>query len=455
MHARDGSVVRHLKLGALRRKIVSPCDFGPSPHLARVWVIVLSQVLACQPSPQTASSDAGSIADAGMLVDASGTGDFPDVVSLLDGGTNADGATLPHVEDAGEGDAHSNAGALDGGVATDVDVSALSGCAHQWQELAERGGPEGIFRDRGAALLPDCVGTRHQEFSGVQRVVFVGDSVTVGTPPANLATNATSIWGAIGSFFSDIVTDVDETYRSRLSDHLAERFDLDAPGITWRLWDPFDQGDALQRNSGDFWNCARWGSKTDDLWSDGDQIANCFPTSQRNKKTLVVFTVGGNDVVDFVQMSAGGDSDELVWQRAEQTIIALEAAVEHLKDPNTYPAGNLVLFATPFEYTDWSGEISSCAAASASGLSELSAPSLLRDIMDWLSVEYLRVAETHGADIIYLLEAFCGHGFRNDDESGPCYRGENAERWFDLTCIHPNAAGHAQILQRFQAILAE
>lgn len=419
--------------------------------------VLLVMSLACQPdtadgdSPAPSPSDAGapSVAtDAGPL-DVHDGNDSGSMGPQNDGGDTTDAslpdAALPSGQDA------------DGGPnePTQMDAGALTGCAAEWQTLAQQGGPQGIFNERGNALLPDCAGTRQQEFSGIERVVFVGDSVTVGTPPANLASDANNIWGALGGFFSDIVTDVDETYRSRLADHLAERFSLNAPGFTWRLWDPFDQGEALQRKSGDFWNCARWGSKTDDLWTDGEQIANCFPNSERDKRTLVVFTIGGNDLVDFVQMSADGDSDEMVWQRAEETITALDAAVMHLKDPNVYPAGNLVLFATPFEYTDWFGDITSCAAASASGLSEISSPTLLQDIMNWLSVEYLRIAESHGADVVFLLEEFCGHGFRRDDPSGPCYRGEDAERWFDLTCIHPNAAGHAAILNRFQAILGE
>ena len=409
-------------------------------------------VMACQPSNDAGenSVDAGHATvapddkpeqtDAGVVA-----GDAGHPTSLDAGQADA---SLP---DAGQSEPEADGGPGDGGQA---DAGpALTGCAAEWQTIAAQGGPQGIVGERGNLLLPDCVGTRQQTYADIERVVFIGDSVTVGTPPANLASDSSDIWGALGGFFSDIVTDVDETYRSRLADHLADRFSLDAPGFTWRLWDPFDQGEALQRKSGDFWNCARWGSKTDDLWTDGEQINDCFPNSERSKKTLVVFTIGGNDLVDFVQMSADGDSDELVWQRAEETVSALDAAVMHLKDPNVYPAGNLVLFATPFEYTDWFADITSCAAAGASGLSELSSPNLLQDIMDWLSVEYLRIAESYGADVVFLLEAFCGHGFRRDDPTGPCYRGEDAERWLDLTCVHPNAAGHAAILNHFQAAL--
>src|SRR5687768_12919605 len=32
-------------------------------------------------------------------------------------------------------------------------------------------------------LAPSCAGTHHQTITGVEKVVFLGDSITVGTPP--------------------------------------------------------------------------------------------------------------------------------------------------------------------------------------------------------------------------------------------------------------------------------
>ncbi len=387
---------------------------------------------------------AASEPDAGASVGADG----------FDGGQDPDDpvpdAGQPQDDDAGTtidaGDPVDvvDAGAVDAG---NGDV-ALTGCAADLDALADRGGPQGIIGAYGGRLLPDCVGTRHQTWSGVQRVVFLGDSVTVGTPPADLVSFAT-----VGSAVTDIVTDIDESYRSRFSDALATRFGLDGPGLTWRGWNPLAQGEALQRSSGDFWNCARWGSKTRDL---AGQIENCFPGSERDKKAMVVFTSGGNDLVDLVKMASDGNSPDDIWARAEQTVADLEAAIDNLKDATAFPAGNLVLFGTPFEYTDWSGDITSCAAAPASGVAPVSDPdkiALLKEIFDWLSVSYLGVAERQGADVAFLLEAMCGHGFRRDDPSLPCYRGPDAERFLDLTCIHPNVRGHQELVARFSALV--
>ncbi len=362
-------------------------------------------------------------------------------------------AGRPDPTDAGD-DGPDDAGDLvdagdDHDAGSDVDAGPeLSGCAADLQALADRGGPGALVRARGNQLLPDCIGTRHQVWSGVERVVFVGDSVTVGTPPADITSIAT-----IGNSVTDIVTDVDKSYRSLFSDVLAARFGLDRPGFVWRGWNPAAQGEALQRSSGDFWNCARWGSKTRDL--DG-QIDNCFPDSERNRKTMAVFTSGGNDLVDIVKLIAHGETPDAVWARAQETVDNLDEAIARLKDTANFPAGTLVLFATPYEFTDWSGDISSCAAAQASGVSPVTSPegiALLKDVLDWLTVSYLGVAEEQGADVAFLLEVMCGHGFHRDDATLPCYRGPGAERFLDLTCIHPNVRGHQELVDRFSALV--
>ena len=55
----------------------------------------------------------------------------------------------------------------------------------------------------------------------------------------------------------------------------------------------------------------------------------------------------------------------------------------------------------------------------------------------------------------FLLEDFCGHGFENENPAAPCYRGPNTPQWFDLTCIHPNPAGHDHISEMFMAVVNE
>jgi pilus retraction protein PilT len=86
-----------------------------------------------------------------------------------------------------------------------------------------------------------CMGTNFQDIHDVERVVFLGDSVTVGTPP----------------------TSASEFYRSRLADMLAQRFGLEPPSAVWKSANPLE-GTASVRHSGAFWSCAKWGARTDD-----------------------------------------------------------------------------------------------------------------------------------------------------------------------------------------------
>jgi lysophospholipase L1-like esterase len=57
--------------------------------------------------------------------------------------------------------------------------------------------------------------------------------------------------------------------------------------------------------------------------------------------------------------------------------------------------------------------------------------------------------------MVFMLEGFCGHGFRRDDPEGPCDRGPGAEAWFDLTGIHPSPEGHRALADMFTAVVEE
>ena len=61
---------------------------------------------------------------------------------------------------------------------------------------------------------------------------------------------------------------------------------------------------------------------------------------------------------------------------------------------------------------------------------------------------YMSIAVDTGADMIFMLEEFCGHGYERKEE-GTCYLGPDAELWFDLTCIHPTPTGHSVLADMF------
>lgn len=253
-----------------------------------------------------------------------------------------------------------------------------------------------------------CMGTNHQDIEGIERLVYLGDSVTFGTPP----------------------TPVQDHYRSKLTERVLERFGPDV------IVD----------------NCARNGARTDDfLLGTEAQLPQCFVEGPNAGKTLVVWTMGGNDISNWAS-NALASEDALLGADAAATL--LDDAVAWLKEPGRFPDGVFIIFANPYEFTDATGDLRSCPASTF----------LLGDTMNWIEGEaavlrfqerHMEVAVSHGVDMIFTLERFCGHGYRRDDPEGRCYQGPDAELWFDATCIHPNSAGHAELTDMFMAVIDE
>jgi len=281
-----------------------------------------------------------------------------------------------------------------------------------------------------------CLGTDHQDISGVERVVFVGDSVTVGSPPTLSA----------------------EFYRSRLTEALATEFNLGVPGLPWPAYDPLN-GVALGPflGSGDFASCAEWGARADDLMRDDDQLLNCLPEPERSKRTLVIMTMGGNDIAALTRDGSAGASTAELWLRVEQWVADIEEAVQWIKAPGRFPNGVFVIFANNYEFTDATGDVASCPAAGLGGFEGDSweDPTAQEDMIVWAMEQYMRIAVETGSDMIWMLEHFCGHGYRRDDPNARCYRGPDTELWFDLTCVHPNPVGHQVIADMFMAVVQE
>lgn len=253
-------------------------------------------------------------------------------------------------------------------------------------------------------ILPSCAGTHHQSISGIQRVVFLGDSITTGTPP---------------SLPSQI-------YRAILSQYLLTKFG------------PIDITD-----------CSQWGAHVGDLQSGQNQFAKCFPNEVETRKTLVVMTNGGNDVASWVKDGLDADA---AMSAADSAIAELRTAIHWLKDPGPrFPNGVDVVMANVYEYTDTSGNLDSCPAASASGLHGNWSQGAAAVVH--LQEQMMQIAVETGTDLVFLLEDFCGHGYERNDSSLQCYRGPGAELWFDLTCYHPDPTGHAEIARLFQAVI--
>jgi len=249
-----------------------------------------------------------------------------------------------------------------------------------------------------------CAGTHHQTITGVQKVVFLGDSVTVGTPP----------------------TLPKDFYRLRLEEALKAKF-----------------GAATE-----FASCAKWGARIDDLLEGGKQIEQCFPGGVENKKTLIVMTNGGNDIHAWAK---GKMSTADATAKANEAIVLLKNAIDWLKAPAHFPNGSFVVYANVYEYTDTSGDLSSCPTASLAGM-EGAWPEGRPAIVHF-EEQLMNVAVQTKTDLMFLFEHFCGHGYKRKDANLQCYRGANAELWFDATCIHPTPSGHDQIAKQFAKVI--
>ena len=297
-----------------------------------------------------------------------------------------------------------------------------------------------------------CLGTNHQDIQDVEKVVFLGDSVTVGSP------NLEHL----------LPTDNNHFFRNQLTEFLADHFDLDTGDFItygiWKTWDAINQTSGVVE-SGDFKNCSYWGARTDDFLEGKDEIDKCFPEGGSDKRTLIVFTMGGNDVAKITEVGSEASEEEVAAGYPEAIALGqsttdyLRDAVEWLKDPERFPNGSYVVFANPYEFTDGTGLVTKCPTAGLVGFTEWAQPEVQKQIIIHLLQEYMKIAVDTQSDMIWLLEHFCGHGYvaagETPDISNQCYLGPDADLYFDETCVHPNSAGHTAIYEMFKAVVLE
>jgi lysophospholipase L1-like esterase len=294
-----------------------------------------------------------------------------------------------------------------------------------------------------------CLGTDHQDLGAPGLVVFLGDSVTVGTPNLEHA----------------LPTDNDHFWRNKLATWIRDTYDLPDGGfVDYGLWKSYDviNGVGGKQVAGSFRNCSKWGARTDDL---AKQIDQCLPNGGSPQPTLVVFTMGGNDIAKITQVGGEASDAEVAagypqaWALAESTLSYLHESLTWLKDPARFPNGSQVIFANPFEFTDGTGKTDACPVAPLAGYKPWKKPEVLEEVVIYILEGYMDIAVQTDTDLIFMLESFCGHGWvatgPNADVSNRCYRGPDAGLWFDDTCIHPNAAGHGAIFEMFRAEIEE
>jgi hypothetical protein len=194
--------------------------------------------------------------------------------------------------------------------------------------------------------------------------------------------------------------------------------------------------------------CAVNGATTSDFFSGDNQITKCFPGPEP-KKTLVIFTMGGNDIAAMAKDKLGATAASA---KADEVLANMKTTLEYLTDPTNFPNGSYVLFSNIYEYTDLTANLSSCPTGGLAGLSGewIAGTATLTKLREG----YMKLAVDTKTDMIFLGEHFCGHGYNFADAKLQCYE-PGSSNWFDITCIHPTPAGHAEIVDLFWNTLTE
>lgn len=344
--------------------------------------------------------------------------------------TNASADSSGGVTGMSASGAESSGGPSDtSGGGTDTDTGS-PGFACIDEPFVNGASPVGDYSMFDVPVGSHCNGTNQQDITEIERVVFLGDSVTVGTPP----------------------TSADEFYRTILANALAEQFGLEPPSSQWDSVNPI-AGTSSVMESGAFASCAVWGARNDDL---AEQLSNCFAVEDFTQRTLVVFTMGGNDGAAIAKDYLDGTPLADVLAELDAMVLAHEEAVQWLLEPDKFPNGVFVVNANVYEFTDNTFDFLSCPTAGIAGFnSNPDMPEVLQSSLQHINTEYMRIAQENGTDVVFMSEGFCGHGFHATDAESPCYRGPGNETWFDLTCIHPTPAGHAALAEMFVNVIAE
>ncbi|MCH9683289.1 MAG: SGNH/GDSL hydrolase family protein [Deltaproteobacteria bacterium] len=369
---------------------------------------------------------AAMMAASGCSDDAEGDGDG----AQTETGTASDsGGTEVSADETGTGEQSTGptGGSSDDGQSTGEPVGVE--CINDQFVNGASPGPD--YSEFGLTIGSHCQGTNHQDITDIERVVFVGDSVTVGTPPT----------GPTGF------------YRSIVADELATMFGLEPPEDIWQQVDILGGTSSVQQ-SGDFASCAVWGARNDDLLG---QLDDCFATEDFDQRTLVVMTMGGNDVSSIAQDAIDGVPINTLFEDLETMVAHHEEAMDWMVgDPGTFPNGIFVVNANVYEYTDYTLDVLSCPSAGLAGFdANPKTPDVLLGSLNLINEEYARISEQTGTDMVFMFESFCGHGFHADDPNNVCYRGPGSANWFDFTCIHPTPVGHGALAQSFIDVIAE
>jgi len=249
----------------------------------------------------------------------------------------------------------------------------------------------------GPTGLVDELGTDNQDITGVERVIFLGDSITATpylTPP----------------------------WSDRIRDDLQTLFGAGTEIV----------------------NYAEWGARTEHVRD--DQLPRIDTSS--TKRTLILMTIGGNDALQVI-----GEPADVSLAHMEEKVAILDGIIAWIMDPAHFPGGVYLVFSNMYDPTDGEGDFTHCGI----GVTYEDWPAL-PEVEPIANGWFLDLAMTYHVDMLDMHGLFLGHGYNNNDTTNPwyCNRCEPdcpCPRWFDLSCIHPNSEGHEALAGFFLAII--
>lgn len=185
---------------------------------------------------------------------------------------------------------------------------------------------------------------------------------------------------------------------------------------------------------------SRAGATTDTLL--GSQIPRLDDqmTLPASGESLVVMTIGGNDITGLL-MSGDEDKSEPLQTIQDN----LREIVSFFQDPANFPDGAYIYLTNVYDPSDGVGQAAECFY----GLDM----SHLMEPLAQTNEDSRAMAEELGFAWVDMHGHFLGHGYNADDPTNAYYAGEDWELWFADDCIHPLDAGHHQIRRLFMAAI--
>ncbi len=234
------------------------------------------------------------------------------------------------------------------------------------------------------------------------RVLFLGDSITVGVGASSDELD----------FLSLLLTNDDEAYPAYAG---------------WDLNTMFGDFEALT---------AAQGGATTETVIDVQLPALADALGERVEgPTLVVGTIGGNDVADAIF----GLKD--LGEEKERIATNVDTIAAFFQDQERFPDGSMVYLTNVYEPLDGLTSAEECFF----GLNLAN----IRDDYDALNERTLEFAQASGWAWVDLRGHFLGHGHNHDDTEGPFYDASDPSLWMNRDCIHPNTRGHHEVRRLF------